>query len=56
MPEARISKWSKSIEQLHSSRWSDTADYLSLLRCFPVKLDISMCHAALVKKWQYVLP
>ena len=28
--EARISKWSKSIKQLHSSRWSDIADCLSL--------------------------
>ena len=33
--EARISKWSKSIEQLHSSRWSDTADCLTHLRRFP---------------------
>ena len=51
--EARISKRSKSIDQLHSSRWSDTADYL---RRFPVKLEIHMCSAALVKKWRYVLP
>ena len=52
--EARISKWSKSIEQLHSSRGSDTAYCLTHLRCFPVKLDIPMCSAALVKKWWYV--
>ena len=41
---------SKSIEQLHSSRWSDPADCLILLRHFPVKLEIPMCSAALVKK------
>ena len=52
--EARISKWSKSIEQLHSSRWSDTADCLTHLRWFPFNLDIPMCSAAVVKKW-YVL-
>ena len=46
--EARISKWSKSTEQLHSSRWSDTADCLTLVRRFLVKLDIHMCSAALV--------
>ena len=49
-PEAGISKWSKSIEQLHSSRWLDTADCLTLLRHFPVKIDIPICSAALVKK------
>ena len=54
--EARISKWSKSIEQLHSNRWSDTAGSLTHLRCFSVKLKIPMCSAALVKKWQFVLP
>ena len=43
--EARILKWSKSIEQLYSSRWSDTADCLTHLRCFPVKLEISMYSA-----------
>ena len=33
--EARISKWSKSIKQLHSSRWSDTANCLTtVLSCF----------------------
>ena len=37
------------MEQLHSSRWSDTADYLPHLRRFPVKLEIPMCSAALVK-------
>ena len=52
--QARISKWSKSIEQLHSSRWSDTAYCLTHLRRFPVKLEIPMCSAALVKKWWYV--
>ena len=54
--EARISKRLKSIEQLHSRRWSDTADCLTHLRRFLVKLEISMCSAALVKKWRYVLP
>ena len=44
--EARISKLSKSIEQLHSSRWSDTADCLTHLRRFPAKLEIPMCSAA----------
>ena len=33
--------------QLHSSRWSDTADCLTHLRRFPVKLEIPMCSAAL---------
>ena len=33
--------------QLHSSRWSDTADCLTHLRSFPVKLEIPMCSAAL---------
>ena len=47
--ETRISKWSKYTEQLHSSRWSNNADCLTLLRRFPVKLDILMCSAALVK-------
>ena len=55
-PEARISKGSKSIGQLHSSRWSDTADCLTHLRRFPVKLEIPMCSAALVKKWRYIFP
>ena len=49
--EARISTRSKSTEQLHSSRWSDTVDCLTHLRRFPVKLEIPMCSAALVKKW-----
>ena len=44
------------MEQLHSVRWSDTADCLTHLRRFPVKLEIPMCSAALVKKWRYVLP
>ena len=35
------------MEQLHSSRWSDTAACLTHLRCFPVKLEIPMCSAAL---------
>ena len=53
--EARISKWSKFIKQLHSSRWSNTADCLRLLRRFPVKLEIPMCSAVLVKKWLHVV-
>ena len=55
LSEARISKLSKSMEQLHSSRCSDTADCLTYLRRFKVKLEIPMCSAALVKKWRYVL-
>ena len=43
--EARISEWSKSIEQLYSRRWSDTADCLTHLRHFPVKLEIPMCSS-----------
>ena len=43
--EARILKWSKSIEQLHSSRWWDTADCLTHLRHFPVKLEIPICSS-----------
>ena len=54
--EDRISKWLRSIEQLHSSSLSDIADCLTLLRRFPIKLDIPICSAALVKKWWYVLP
>ena len=49
--EARISKWSKSFEQVHSSRCSDTSDCLTLLRGSPDKLDIPICSAALVKRW-----
>ena len=41
--EARISKWSKPVEQLYSSRWSDTTDCLTHLRCFLVKSEILMC-------------
>ena len=52
--EARTWKWSKYIEQLHSSRWSEIHDCLTLIRCFQVKLD-NLCYAALVKNWQYVL-
>ena len=48
--ESRIPKWSKSIEQFHPSRSSNTADCLTLLRHFPVKLDIHIRSAALVKK------
>ena len=47
--EARISKLSKSIEQLHSSRWSDATECFTFLRCFPLKLEIPMCSVALVK-------
>ena len=50
--EARISKW---LMQLCSSRWSDPADCLTLLRWFPGKVDIPICSAAPVKKWWYVL-
>ena len=53
--EATISKWRKSIKQLHSIRWSDTADCLIHLRRFPVNLEMPICSAALVKKWRCVL-
>ena len=53
--KASISKWSKSIEQLHSSELSDTTDCLTLLGYFLVKLIIRMCSVALVKKWRCVL-
>ena len=46
---ARITKWSKSIEQLHSSKWSDTVHCLTLQRRFLVTLEILICSAALVK-------
>ena len=48
--EARISKWSKSIKQLHSSRWTDIADCLTYLRRIPVKLEMPICYAVLVTK------
>ena len=54
--EARISKWSKYIKQLNSSKSCDTVDLLTILRQFPVKLEIPMCSAALVKRWQCPLP
>ena len=44
------------VYQTVTFKWSDTADCLTHLRRFPVKLEIPMCSAALVKKWQYVLP
>ena len=53
--EARTSKWSKPTEQLHSRRWPDTANCLTHLRCFPVKLEILMWSEALVNKWPNVL-
>ena len=46
-PEARVSKWSKSMEQLHSSRWFDTADYLTSLKYLIIKLKVPMCLTAL---------
>ena len=38
------------MEQLQSSSGSDTADCLTLLRCFPIKSDIPIRSAALVSK------
>ena len=49
-PKARMSKWSKSIEQLYSSRWSETTDCLTPLRHSPVKLDIPICGNVLLKQ------
>ena len=37
--EVKISVWLNSIEQLHSSRWLDIADFLTL-RGFPVKFNM----------------
>ena len=45
---AKISKLLKFIVQLQCNRWSDIADYLTVLRRFPVKLEIPICSAALV--------
>ena len=54
--EAKISKWSKSIELLHWSRRTDTTYCLPLLRGFPVNLDLPICSANLVTNWWHVLP
>ena len=41
--EATLSKWLKCIEKLHSSRWSDTAHFLTFLRHFPVSKNVAVC-------------
>ena len=43
---AKMLKSSKFMAQLHHNRWSDIADCLEFLRCFPVRLEIP--------KWQKV--
>ena len=43
---AKMLKSSKFMAQLHCNRWSDIADCLTFLRCFPVRLEIPMCSAA----------
>ena len=50
--EAEISKWSKSVVQSHWNRWSETANSFTFLTCLPVKFEIPVCFAALVKKCQ----
>ena len=47
--EAKISKSSKLMEQSHCDRWSETADCLTFLTRFSVKLEIPICSAALVR-------
>ena len=46
----------KVMEQSHSSTWSETAECLTHLTRFPVKLEKPMCSSGLVKKWRYFLP
>ena len=49
MSETRITKRSKSTEQVTLTRKLDSADYLPLLRCFTPKPE-SIRFPALVKK------
>lgn len=44
-------KYQKYAEQIHSSRWSDTDDYLTILRHLPIKLEIPISSTTLVKKY-----
>ena len=44
----KISNSSKFIVQLHYNRWSDIADCLTFLKCFPFRLEIPICSAGLV--------
>ena len=48
--EAKISKSSKLMEQSHCNRWSETANCFKYLTRFSVKLEMSICSAALLKK------
>ena len=43
---AKLLKSSKLMEQLQCSRWSDTADFLTFLRRFLVRLETPMCSIA----------
>ena len=45
---AKLFKSSKFMAQLHGKIWSDVVDCSTFLRCFPVKLEIPMCSAAVV--------
>ena len=45
-----MSKMPKSIKQLHSKRWSKTADSLTILTLLSGKFETSICSAVLVKK------
>ena len=47
--EAKISRWSESIVQLHCSRWSETTGYFTLLTRLPVKFEIPIRSATLIK-------
>ena len=46
--DAKISKSSKEIGELHSYRWSDIADSLAFLIRFPVRFEVRMCSDALM--------
>ena len=48
--EAKISKLSKSIVQSYCNRCSETAESFTFLTRLPVKFEIPICSAALVKK------
>ena len=48
--EAKTSKSSKLMMQSYCKRWSETADSFTFFTRASVKLEISICSAALVKK------
>ena len=50
IPEAEISKTSKPVAQLHSRKWLEIAVCWTLLRYFPIELEI--CSAVLIKTWR----